>query len=148
MPIEGGITELRVDFENIAREEALEAANRWYSKAVDLLYEGGDDYDYEVFPVAQSSTPPEFDDSVQGYAFAFPHPAAWYFEKGTEPHTIEPTNADALVFEWPDAPPEIREMYEDTFPTVFFPRVEVDGIERLDYVERGRAAAERYLEGR
>lgn len=148
MPIEGGITELRDEFENISREEALEAANRWFSKSQDLLYEGGDDYDYEVFPVAQSGAPPEFDDSVQGYAFAYPHPAAWYFEVGTEPHTIEATNAEMLAFEWPDAPAEVREMFEDTFPTVFFKEVEVSGIERIGYVERARADAERYLEGR
>lgn len=146
MPIDAST--LSVEFDNIADEEAQEAASRWFSASQDRLYSEGDDADYEVFSVAQTATPPQKDRSTGGYRFTYPHPAAWFFEVGTEPHTVEADEAETLAFEWPDAPPEVQEMFADTFPTVFFPRVEVDGIDRLDYVGDSRIEAERYLEGR
>lgn len=148
MPIKGGVADITAGFEAMSRAEAEEASNRWFSASQEELYDAGDDADYQVFSVAQTGQPPQFDPALGGYVFAYPHPAAWFFEVGTEPHTVEADEADTLAFEWPDAPPDVREMFADTFPTVFFPRVEVDGIDRLDYVGGTVGAAERYLEGR
>jgi len=148
MPLTTDTGALVAAFEDIADEEAREAAGRWFSASQDRLYSEGDDEEYEVFSVAQTATPPQKDSDPGGYEFTYPHPAAWFFEVGTEPHTVEADEAETLAFEWPDAPPAVREMFADTFPTVFFPRVEVDGVTRLDYVGGTRGAAERFLEGR
>lgn len=146
MPVEGNT--FVEAFEDIADEEAKEAAGRWFSASQERLYSEGGDEDYQISSVAQTATPPQRDKTTGGWRFTYPHPAAEYFEWGTEPHVVEADEADVLAFEWPDAPAEVREMFEDTFPTVFFPRVEVDGVERLDFVGGTRQKAERYLEGR
>jgi len=134
------ISALEEEFEDLSREQAMEAANRAFSSSQETLTKGGDSEGYEVFPVVQSGTPPQWDD-VEGVArFEYSHPAAYFFEVGTQTHEIVAEDG-MLAFEWPDAPPEVRDMFESTFPTVFFKSVEVDGIERLDYVKQGLADA-------
>lgn len=145
MPID--TTELEAEFEAMSRDVAEEAAGRWFSGSQEALYRGGNEHDYDVAPVAQAASPPQWDDTKGGFVFEYFHTAAEYFEFGTAPHEITPSQADVLAFEWPDAPPEIQEMFEDTFPTVFFPKVEVEGIEAIHYVERGRQQAVAWLEG-
>lgn len=147
MPVNIDTSELKAEYENLSREQAREAAGRWFSSSQEELLAGGDDHGYDVFSVAQAASPPEWDASEDGFVFSYFHPAALFFEDGTEPHEITPSAADALVFEWPDAPPEIREMFADTFPTVFLPKVNVEGIEAIDYFEKGRQEALRWLEG-
>lgn len=135
-------------FEDLARDEAREAANRAFSRSQEELFEAGDAEDYDVFPVAQSGQPPQWDRSRQGFVFSYPHEAAIFFEVGTEPHEIEAVRAEMLQFEWPDAPAEVRDMFEATFPTVFFSSVDHPGTPALGYVQAGMDDATRYLEGR
>lgn len=139
---------LRDEYEQLARDEAREAANRAFTRSQEVLYSEGDAHDYDVFPVAQSGQPPQWDRSKGGYVFAYPHEAAIFFEVGTEPHEIEAVRAEMLSFEWPDAPAEVQQMFEETFPTVFFQSVDHPGTPALGYVQAGMDAAGRYLEGR
>ncbi|GGO03509.1 hypothetical protein [Haloarcula pellucida] len=136
---------LAVEFEGVGRDMALEAANRAFSASQEELTEGGDKHGYDTYPVVQSGTPPQWDDQLGGAVFDYRHPAAYFFEVGTQTHTVP--GDDVLVFEWPDAPPEVREMFDDSFPTVFLPEATVDGIERIDYVKSGMRIAEQWLEG-
>jgi len=121
-------------YTEIARKATEDAVTEWYSKAVELLYARGDEHEYEVFPVAQASMPPEWDTSEEAWVFTFPHVAAAIFEFGAVPHEIEAKNAEYLAFEWPDAPPEIQEQFSATFPKVFFQKVDHPGVEALHYV--------------
>jgi len=134
------------ELEAVGREQALEAANRAFSSSQDRLTAGGDEHDYETFPVVQSGTPPQWDEQRNGAVFSYDHPASIFFEVGTQTHEIV-ADGETLVFEWPDAPPEVQQMFKSTFPTVFFPRVKVDGIERIDYVSDGLDDAADWLEG-
>lgn len=139
-------SELRVGVEALSKEVAREAANRWHSGYIEKLLAAGDEHDYDVFPLAQATLPPEWDEGNGGYRFGNPHEAANCFEDGTAPHEITPSQADVLAFEWPDAPPEIREMFEDSWPTVFFPKVEVEGIERTDAFKNSQRDAVRWVD--
>jgi hypothetical protein len=125
---------------------AQEAANRWFSRSQELLQERGDGEDYEVFPVVQSGVPPQYDPGEGGYVFGYPHVAAPFFEHGTEPHEIRAKRAEFLAFEWPDAPPAVREMFEVTFPTVFFKRVEHPGTAALEFTADARREAQAWAE--
>lgn len=131
--------------QGLSEEVAREAANRWFSASQDILLDEGDTRDYEVFPVVQSGQPPQRDDD--GYRFGYGHVASPFFEHGTEPHEIEAKRAEYLAFEWPDAPQEVREMFEETFPTVFFKSVEHPGTPALNYMRRARSQAARWAEG-
>ena len=142
------LSDLRDGLWELSREEAREAAGRWFSRSQEVLYSEGDSHDYDVYPVAQAARPPQWDESRGGYVFTYPHEASLFFEVGTEPHEIEAVHAEMLAFEWEDAPGEVRAMFEETFPTVFFKSVDHPGTPALNYVERGREAAARYLEGR
>lgn len=147
MSLEVDTTELEIAFEDISRQEALDAANVAFSAANDRLLEAADEHDYDLFPLAQSAREPQWSEADGGYVFGWPHEAAVYFNEGTVDHKIEPVEADMLAFEWPDAPQEVREMFEDTFPLVFFPEVEVSGLPAIQYLEHGMQQAERHLGG-
>lgn len=147
MTAEIDTSDLQEGLEAMSREEAREAAGRWFSTSQEVLYEKGDEHDYDVASVAQAALPPQWDSSRDGYVFEYLHHATRFFNDGTAPHEVEAQQADFLAFEWEDAPPEIQEMFEETFPTVFFKSVEVDGIPALRFFEAGQQEAERYLEG-
>lgn len=121
-------------YEEIAQKATEDFVTEWHSRAVELLYERGDQYEYEVASVAQSSMPPKWKKAEGAWVFSFPHVAAAIFEFGAVEHEIEAKNAEYLAFEWPDAPPEIQEQFSDSFPTVFFKSVDHPGVEALHYV--------------
>ena len=54
--------------------------------------------------------------------------------EGYDAFTIEPTSAEKLAFEWPDAPPQVQKMFNKTFPVVFFKSVEHPGFEGTNYI--------------
>jgi len=131
------VSEVRVQIEAEAEEQAELLAREWYSRSQDRLLrtdEVGVDRQYETWPVAQSGIPPQEDGG--DYVFGYTHHAAQYLNDGTEPHVIRAVNAEWLAFEWPDAPQEIRDMFEATFPTVFFKEIEHPGTRALRYMER------------
>lgn len=126
----------------VAREFAMEAANRVFSHANETLLSAGDDLEYEVFPVAQSAIAPQWEDREQAAVMEWPHRAARFFNDGTTAHEVE--GDPLLVFEWEEMRGEefadtgktFEEVFDD-FPTVFLPRVNVDGIERIGFVDKG-----------
>lgn len=135
------------------RQTAQEAANRWFSAATDILLREGDAHEYDVFPVAQSGQPPQWDAADGAFVMAWPHVAAPYFEHGTTAHEVE--GDPILAFEWEamrgeefaDTGKTFEEVF-DTFPTVFLPSVTVDGIPALHWVSRGRQQAAQWLRQR
>jgi hypothetical protein len=129
-------SELSEGLEAASREKARDLANKWFSRSQEMLQKRGDDVEYEYFPILQGARPPQW--TGEAWQFSYPHEASKYMEYGTEAHEIEAKEADMLAFEWPDAPPEVREMFEDTFPTVFFKSVEVEGVRELRYIRDSR----------
>lgn len=154
MPVEIDTSELEHELDALSKDLAREAANQWHSAYIEYLLAAGDEHDYDVYPLTQATLPPEWDPSEGAYRFFNPHPAAWFFEDGTAPEEITPSEADALAFEWPEMKGEPfgdtgktwDEVFEDSWPTVFLPRVEPEGIERSDAFEDGQRDAERWLE--
>lgn len=143
---------LAESLEAASQDLAMEAARRWHSAATDHLLRVGDDLEYEVFPVAQAFLPPGWDAREQAAVFGVQHPAAVYFEHGTTEHEV--TGSPWLAFEWGEMADEefgdtgmtFKERFEDTWPTVFFPKVEVEGVERIGYMAHGRDVAARWLQ--
>lgn len=139
-----------------SKEVAGEAARRWFSRSNEVLLSAGDDLDYEVFPVNQAAQPPQWDEGEGAFVFSWPHVAAPYFEYGTTAHEVEANEADVLAFEWPEMANEqygdtgmtFKEVFSDTWPTVFFPETSVSGIPAIRYNQRGRQAAKRWLKQR
>lgn len=137
---------LRVAVEQEAKRVARELANRWFSRSQEILVRAGDEHEYDLYPIVQSGVPPQWDEAEEAYVFKYPHQAAIYPEFGTEPHEVEADQAQALAFEWPEAPPEIEAMFPETFPTVFFKQVEVEGIPAIKFVRKSRAETKAYAE--
>jgi hypothetical protein len=147
MGFEVDTSEPEAGFEEMSREQAMEGANRAFSASQEHLYDGGDEQDYTVFPIAQSGTPPQWDDRVGGAVFEYFHEAAYFLEVGTQTHEVV-AEGDVLAFPWPEAPPDVRDMFEETFPTVFFPKTEPSGIDAIRFVDRGLDDAAAWWEGR
>ena len=147
MGFELDTSELEVAVEELGRERAVEAADRASTTSQEILLEEGDDREYEVFPIVQSATPGQWDESRGAAVFEYSHRAAVFLHDGTQTHEIVADDG-VLAFEWPDAPQEVQDMFESTFPTVFFPSVEVEGLPALKYAERGLSEAADWLEGR
>lgn len=141
-------SDVGVAVKDVSRDLAFEAARRANTAGQEILQAEGDELDYETFPVVQSATRAQWDDARDAYVFGYTHPAARFFNDGTQTHEIVADEAEVLAFEWPDAPPEVQEMFESTFPTVFFPSVEVEGLPAIRYVERGLRQGLKWLEGR
>lgn len=85
--------------------------------------------------------PPQWVESENAWVWSITHAAAVFHEFGADPHEIRAKQARALAFEWPDAPPEIQEQYEDSFPTVFFNSVNHPGTPAIGMVRYGREKA-------
>jgi len=134
-----------------SKELAMEAANRWFSESNERLLQGGDEHDYDVFPVVQSAQPPQWDAREQAAVMSWPHRASAFFAHGTTSHEIE--GDPLLVFEYEEMRGEEfadtgktwEEVFDD-FPTVFLPRVEVDGIPRIPFDVEGKRTAARWLQ--
>lgn len=133
------------DFEEVSREVADEAANRWFSWSQEDLYKKGDRFDYDVSSVAQSGQPPQWSEGDGGFVFTYDHHAAPFFEMGAKEYEIEAQEAEFLAFEWEDAPPEVEEMFSDTYPTVFFKSVNHPGMPELRYLRDSRERVRTWL---
>lgn len=134
----------------VSEDAAMEAARRWFSRSNEVLTQAGDDLEYETFPVVQSAQPPQWDDNEGAAVMSWPHRASVFFEKGTTAHEVE--GDPLLVFEWEamrgeefgDTGKTFEEVFDD-FPTVFLPRVNVEGIERIAFAQKGRQQAANWL---
>lgn len=125
-----------------SKEAGRDLANKWFEESQRILADAAAETNLD--PIMKSGQPPAWDRGREAWIFGYSHAASIYPEFGTEPHTITPTNADVLAFEWPEAPADIREMFEETFPTVFFREVEHPGTEEIRYVRGGRERARRW----
>lgn len=97
--------------------------------------------------IRKGAIPPYWDDRREAWVFGFPHIGAIFQEFGAIPHEIRAKKAEALAFEWPDAPEDVKEDFEYTEgDLVFFESVNHPGIPAIGFTRYGRDKAELYLE--
>lgn len=144
------------------KEITREAMDVWFAEAQDRLVEaaqqraagdGADDSEGKTYRLNNALTdmldefqPPVWREDEQAWIFSVTHSAAVFHEFGAEPHEIKARQAQALAFEWPDAPDEIKEQFEDSFPTVFFNSVEHPGTPAIGFIRHGREKARQRLD--
>lgn len=128
------------------RDVIREAAARWFSASQRHLADAAAGTNLHF--ILQSATPPEWDAEREAYIFDYRHVAAPFHEFGARPHEIRARHAEYLAFEWPDAPPKIREQFKETFPLVFFKRVFHPGVPTIGFVRHGRDVAADFLRSR
>jgi len=141
-----------LDDSEVQKELTGELIRDWHTFSQETLLARGEDYDAyggksdmaKVFPVARSATVPSWNGS--SWSFGFEHPAAVYFEYGTEPHTIT-ANDGFLKFPWPDAPEEVKDRFRTQWedpshflqePEVLFKSIEHPGTPALRYLRDSR----------
>ena len=132
--------------ERTLREVSRDAMDVWFTESQNILaeYDSRED-DTNYFPIMQSGQPPWWDAQRQAWMFRYSHLAAVFAEYGTKPHEIRAKEAEYLAFEWPDAPEEIRERFSETFPLVFFKKVNHPGTDAVRYVRDARDDAVQFL---
>lgn len=96
--------------------------------------------------IAQEFTAPVWNEGENAWIFSVTHEAAVFHEWGATPHEIRAKAAHALAFEWPDAPEEVQEKFEDTFPLVFFDNVDHPGVPAIGFMRFGREKARQRLD--
>jgi hypothetical protein len=145
------MTGLSGDFEDVVRDAALDEALRraretWVPAMVEQshqrLRQYGGRNDYDVEPIIESLELPRVtreDDRIVA-RWGWDHQAAPFFDAGVSPHTIE--GDPILSFVWEDAPPGVREMFQNTErvdgdPRVFFRSVDHPGIPASHFIRRG-----------
>jgi len=138
-----------------------EAMDVWFAKSQDRLIaaaeqrtggQGADDSEGRTYREKNNLTdmldefqPPVWVEDEDAWVFTVTHSAAVFHEFGAEGHEIRARQAQALAFEWPDAPEEIKEQFEDSFPTVFFNSVEHPGTPAIGFIRYGREKARQRL---
>lgn len=149
------------ELEDHAKELTRDAMDVWFTASQDRLVEaaqqraggeGADDSEGKVYRVQNNLTdmldefqPPVWDEGENAWVFSVTHSAATFHEWGAEPHEIRAKQAQALAFEWPDAPEEIKEEFEESFPTVFFNKVQHPGTPAIGFIRYGREHARNRL---
>lgn len=99
--------------------------------------------------IRAGAVPPQWLETEESWVFSFPHEGAVFQEFGAMPHEIRARNAEVLAFEWPDAPEEVQEQFEDTEgDLVFFESIDHPGIPAIGFVRYGRDQAKALLESR
>lgn len=143
------------------KDIAREAMDVWFTTAQDRLVaaaeqraggEGADDSEGKTYrennnlaDMLDEFQPPVWDESEQAWTFTVTHAAAVLHEFGAEPHEIEARQAQALAFEWPDAPEEVEEQFKATFPLVFFDNIQHPGVPGIGFIRHGREQARQRL---
>lgn len=152
---------VKAALDGASKEIARDAIDVWFTASQERLVEaaeqragGGAADDSEgrqgrlqnnLSDMLDEFQPPVWSDKDEAWVFAVTHAAAVFHEFGAEPHEIRAKQAQALAFEWPDAPQEIKEQYESTFPTVFFNSVEHPGTPAIGFIRYGREHARERL---
>lgn len=96
--------------------------------------------------IRKGAIPPTWDEREEAWVFSFPHRGAIFQEFGARPHEIRAKKAEVLAFEWPDAPAEVEEQFEDTEgDLVFFESIDHPGIPAIGFVRYGRDQAQAAL---
>lgn len=140
---------MEVEIDEDAREAIAEEGRRqtkqwaesWRRNAIERLEAFESSTGQDVSEIIAAVEEVEWDKSAGAWSFDVDHPGASFVEFGTEPHEIEASRAEALAFEWPDAPADVRKEFSETFPTVFFERVEVNGTPAVAFMRKGQTAA-------
>lgn len=144
--------------EEQGKQMARDAVHIWFEESHDRLIEAAeqragtsdrpDDSEGKTYRRENNLTdmldefqPPEWVESENAWVWAVTHAAAVFHEFGADAHEIRAKAARALAFEWPDAPQEIEEQFEETFPTVFFNSVQHPGTPAIGMVRYGREKA-------
>jgi hypothetical protein len=136
---------------NEAVREAVEIANRILMEASDSPPPGASMDEWAMGSIADSVeirwTKGESEGELaKGNALVaeWTHPHADKIEVGVQPHMI--SGNPLLVFEWPDAPDEVREQFQSAWesdssfleePEVAFTEVNHPGIPALGYIRAG-----------
>lgn len=150
------------EIDSMSKKLTREAMDVWFAASQDRIVEAAeqragtsdraDDSEGKSYRRENNLTdmlddfqPPYWDEEEQAWIFVWAHAAAVFHEWGADAHEIEAKRAQALVFEWPDAPEEIEEQFEDTFPTVFFNSVQHPGTPAIAPIRYGREQARQRL---
>lgn len=97
--------------------------------------------------IHQNAIAPRWVPERDAWVFSYPHEGAVFNEFGTTPHEIRAKKAEVLAFEWPDAPQDVQERFEDTEgDLVFFDAIEHPGLPAIGFVRYGRRKAKRVME--
>lgn len=147
--------------DNHGKDLARDAMDVWFAQAQDRLVEaaqqraggeGADDSEGKYYRLQNNLTdmldefqPPVWNEEDNAWEFSVTHSAAVFHEFGADAHEIKAKQAQALAFEWPDAPAEIQEQFEDSFPTVFFNKIEHPGTPAIGFIRHGREKARQRL---
>jgi hypothetical protein len=139
-----------------SKKLAREAMDVWFAKSQDRIVEAAQhratqgsthqQQENNLTDLLDEFQPPHWDENRGAWVFSVTHDAAVFHEFGAMPHEIEARQAQVLAFEWRDAPEEVQEMFESTFPTVFFQSVNHPGVPGIGYLRYGRDEARRRLE--
>lgn len=150
---------IRVELEQRGREYTRDAAHLWYQESTDWLRDAAERRaevglahgragraGQGLDQIRLSSVPPTWEKEEEAWVFSFPHRGAVFQEFGAMPHEIRAKRAEALAFEWPDAPEEVKEQFEHTEgDLVFFESVDHPGIPAIGFVRYGRDRAQAFL---
>lgn len=147
--ISGDVDSVEDMFSVAAEGGTEELVRKWHSRSDELFLERGDqagEDGYEVFQMVQGSVPPYYNEAEGAWEFHYPHFAAIIMELGSDPHKIEADEADWLAFEWPEmegvefgnSGKTFDEVFEDSWPTVFFKEVMHPGTDELRFMRDAR----------
>ena len=150
------------EVDNLGKDLTRDAAHVWFEESHDRLIEAAeqragtssraDDSEGKTYRRENNLTDildefyaPYWDDEERAWIWGIAHAAAIFHEFGADAHEIRAKQARTLAFEWPDAPDEIREQFESTFPTVFFNKVKHPGTPAIGMIRYGREKARKRL---
>ena len=178
MPVTGpnggdGTQAITAAVEDAAKQVTRDAMTKWQTAATERVMEaaaGRSGLDSQrdqrgslsgrdsnaLDQLGKAITAPVWNDNEGYWEFACAHAAAKYHEWGALPHEINADGADALAFEWEDAPDEVVAMFSpggsdevnrsEWDGWVYFESVEHPGTPAIGFMRHGREQARQYLE--
>ena len=134
------MTTLESDFEDTLREVVLDEAEKQAPEIGEELMEIAEEKwrqyakanDYDIDHVWRDAEGPDVTRGDREVRIQIRWPFSSQFEFGVDPHVIEASDADMLAFPWPEMEgvefgntgQTFDEVFEETWPIVFFPEVD------------------------
>lgn len=153
--IHAKLEEMEHEFGRDIMQFWFEQSQRWLAEAAEQRAELGRQHGRQgraqtgLHAIHNSAIPPQYDETTGDWTFSYPHEGAVFQEFGAIPHEIRAKEAEALAFEWPDQPDEIREQFEHTEgDLVFFESISHPGIPAIAFVRRSRDITRERLRAR